>query len=668
MRHTITVKFIAILLAALCLVTVAGSAIGIALLTHLNQYAMDFETWYAQTLEEQADRVADCVAERYAAEQLSNCTEDMLEHTWVFHETDAVLSQWMGLYEERWTYQIADIEGTVLEAGKTVLPARELSYTEEVTAQYPVFTDQKPEQWDLTYEQDGYPRYLQYETGPVYTVTVYMMMDAMENYNGLPIGFLELFFGMRYGFIVLLIVGLLLFAVCAVYLCCAAGKTARDSEARPGGLNRMPLDLYLAVAGIACILLVMLAFYIVTDWFYENGAFNLGVLGLAAIVLTVAAVIGIGFFFAVAAQFKMPRFYWWHNSVIGWCLDKVWKGIRFVVRLVLRLVNMLPVIWKYLLIGGAMVLIPLIFLFSAYVGRDFGLFFLFLSVLADVGIVGYGAYAYGTLLRGAERMTRGNLNTKISTKYLIGSYKACARHLNALADVATVAAQNQLKSERMKTELITNVSHDIKTPLTSIINYVDLLGKPHTEQEGDQYLEVLGRQSQRLKKLIEDLMEMSKATTGNMTVEIGKLDAAEAVNQALGEFADKLAAAQLQPVFRQAAEQAWIAADGRLTWRVLSNLLSNIVKYALPGTRVYIDLMQLDDCVTISLKNISREELNVSADELTERFVRGDVARNTEGSGLGLNIAKSLMDLQKGQLQLLVDGDLFKVTLVFPLA
>ena len=666
MRHTITVKFIAILLAALSLVTVAGSAIGIALLTELGQYTMDFETWYVQKLDEQADRMADLIAERYATGQLSNCTEDMLEHTWVFLESDAVLSQWMGLYAERWTYQIADMEGTVLETGETAIPAREMRYTEEVAVQYPVVTDQKSEEWDIILDKDGNTQYLRYETSPVYAVTVYMMVDAMESYNGLPVGFLELFFGMRYGFIVLLIVGLLLFAVCAVYLCCAAGKTARESEVRPGGLNRMPLDLYLAVAGAACTLLVMLAFYIVTDWFYENGAYNLGVLGLAAIVMTVAAVIGIGFFFAVAAQFKMNQFYWWHNSVIGWCLDKVWKGIRFVVRLVLRLVNMLPLIWKYLLIGGAMVLIPLMFLFFLCVGREFWIIFLFLAVLANVGVVCYGAFAYGTLLRGAERMARGNLNTKISTKYLIGSYKSCARHLNALADVATVAAQNQLKSERMKTELITNVSHDIKTPLTSIINYVDLLGKPHTEQEEAQYLEVLGRQSQRLKKLIEDLMEMSKATTGNMTVEIGRLDAAEAVNQALGEFADKLEAAQLQPVFRQTSEVAWIAADGRLTWRVLSNLLSNIVKYALPGTRVYIDLIKLDDCVTVSLKNISREELNVSADELTERFVRGDVARNTEGSGLGLNIAKSLMELQKGQLQLLVDGDLFKVILVFP--
>ena len=229
-----------------------------------------------------------------------------------------------------------------------------------------------------------------------------------------------------------------------------------------------------------------------------------------------------------------------------------------------------------------------------------------------------------------------------------------------------VAAQKQLKSERMKTELITNVSHDIKTPLTSIINYVDLLQKPHTEAEQEQYLEVLSRQSLRLKKLIDDLMEMSKASTGNMTVDIAKLDAVESVNQALGEFADKLDKVQLIPVFRHTEESIPMMADGRLVWRVMSNLLSNAVKYAMPGTRLYIDLMRLEGKVVISIKNISRDELNIDADELMERFVRGDDSRNTEGSGLGLNIAKSLMELQKGQLQLLVDGDLFKVTLIFP--
>lgn len=218
----------------------------------------------------------------------------------------------------------------------------------------------------------------------------------------------------------------------------------------------------------------------------------------------------------------------------------------------------------------------------------------------------------------------------------------------------------------MKTELITNVSHDIKTPLTSIINYVDLLQKPHTPEEEKTYLEVLNRQSQRLKKLIEDLMEMSKASTGNLTADITKLDAVESVNQALGEFADKLEKAQLTPVFRHPEESVAMMADGRLAWRVLSNLLSNTVKYALPR---HAGVYRRDGAGGEG-HHFPEEHLPGRAERgrrrAVERFVRGDDSRNTEGSGLGLNIAKTLMELQKGQLQLLVDGDLFKVTLIFP--
>ena len=316
--------------------------------------------------------------------------------------------------------------------------------------------------------------------------------------------------------------------------------------------------------------------------------------------------------------------------------------------------------WQWLAIGCGIVLV----LFVSIASRMDGM--MLLGLAAGLVAVLYGAYCFGTLRKSTKRMSKGDLDTQVDDKHMVGAFKDFAEDLNGLAGVAVVAAQKQLKSERMKTELITNVSHDIKTPLTSIINYVDLLQKPHTDQEQEQYLEVLARQSLRLKKLIDDLMEMSKASTGNMPVEVTKLDAVESVNQALGEFADKLDKAQIIPVFRHTEESVAMMADGRLVWRVLSNLLSNAVKYAMPGTRLYIDLMVLEGKVVISLKNISRDELNIEADELMERFVRGDDSRNTEGSGLGLNIAKSLMELQKGQLQLLVDGDLFKVTLVFP--
>lgn len=495
---------------------------------------------------------------------------------------------------------------------------------------------------------------------------------------------------------------LLLFAVLAVYLCCAAGRKPGSEEVHAAGFNCIPLDIYLAGGGLIVfgLLMAIVRFAEAADLFSQSiQTVCAGVL-MAGYVMSL---IFVGFCFACAAQFKTPGGYWWRNSVCWRCLDLLVKCVKgcfsgcgwllrklpkaaavfwdFLLMLltplrwlwtqikktcakigksVNRVYSMMPLTWQWLLTGFIMVML----LFAALAGRSEMM--VVLSLCACVAVVLYGAYCFGILLESAKRMGKGDLDTKVDDKYLIGAFKSFAGDLNDLAGVAVVAAQKQLKSERMKTELITNVSHDIKTPLTSIINYVDLLQKPHTPEEEKTYLEVLNRQSQRLKKLIEDLMEMSKASTGNLTADITKLDAVESVNQALGEFADKLEKAQLTPVFRHPEESVAMMADGRLAWRVLSNLLSNTVKYALPGTRVYIDVMALEGKVIISLKNISRDELNVDADKLMERFVRGDDSRNTEGSGLGLNIAKTLMELQKGQLQLLVDGDLFKVTLIFP--
>ena len=231
-----------------------------------------------------------------------------------------------------------------------------------------------------------------------------------------------------------------------------------------------------------------------------------------------------------------------------------------------------------------------------------------------------------------------------------------------------VAVEKQMRSEHLKTDLITNVSHDIKTPLTSIINYVDLLQKEHTPEEEEKYLEVLSRQSNRLKKLTEDLIEASKASTGNISMELTSIDVKEILEQSLAEYKEKFDANGLEIITDIKDEDIKVRADGNLLWRILNNLYSNINKYALANTRVYIDVSKEDGNALISLKNISREQLNISADELMERFVRGDSSRHTEGSGLGLNIASSLAEIQKGSLKLSVDGDVFKTELRMPLA
>ena len=555
------------------------------------------------------------------------------------------------------------------------------------------------EYWDDDAQQSMVVEY-RYAKLPAYTMELTLAPGAYRYDSGYAL--LEQVWGYRNSLLFIMGACLLLFAVLAVYLCCAAGRKPGREEVQAAGFNCIPLDIYLAGGG----LIIFGLFMVIVQFNDAAGLFTQNIQTLCAGMLMAGyamSLIFVSFCFACAAQFKTPGGYWWRNSVCwrclnllvkcvkgcfsgcGWLLRKLpvafaalgrfllvllsplrwlWRQVKKtctkIGKSINRVYSMMPLTWQWLLTGFIMVML----LFAAFAGRSEMM--VVLSLCACVAVVLYGAYCFGILLESAKRMGKGDLDTKVDDKYLIGAFRSFAGDLNDLAGVAVVAAQKQLKSERMKTELITNVSHDIKTPLTSIINYVDLLQKPHTPEEEKTYLEVLNRQSQRLKKLIEDLMEMSKASTGNLTADITKLDAVESVNQALGEFADKLEKAQLTPVFRHPEESVAMMADGRLAWRVLSNLLSNTVKYALPGTRVYIDVMALEGKVIISLKNISRDELNVDADELMERFVRGDDSRNTEGSGLGLNIAKTLMELQKGQLQLLVDGDLFKVTLIFP--
>lgn len=247
-------------------------------------------------------------------------------------------------------------------------------------------------------------------------------------------------------------------------------------------------------------------------------------------------------------------------------------------------------------------------------------------------------------------------------------FKSHAENLNSIGDGLSKEVAQRMKSERLKTELITNVSHDIKTPLTSIINYVDLLQKAATDEERNEYLAVLDRQSHRLKKLTEDLVEASKASTGNMSVSLAPTNTQEIINQSFGEYSAKLEAGRLNTVINTPEPAPVVMADGRLLWRVIDNLFNNVVKYALPETRVYVDVRVEGSEAVISMKNISRAALNVSADELMERFVRGDASRSTEGSGLGLNIAKSLTELQHGEFSISTDGDLFKAEIRLPLA
>ena len=266
-----------------------------------------------------------------------------------------------------------------------------------------------------------------------------------------------------------------------------------------------------------------------------------------------------------------------------------------------------------------------------------------------------------------EKIYKGDTNIKLDEALYTGILKELAIYINDIAGGFSNAIQESLKSERLKTELITNVSHDIKTPLTSIINYVDLLKQENIQnKKAKEYIEVLDNKSQRLKKLIEDLVEASKASSGNIKINKEVLNVKELLNQVTGEFKDKFNGRGLNIISKLPEETIYIKADSRYLYRVLENTYSNVAKYAEENTRVYIDcIVEEENTVAIYIKNISKDELNISADELIQRFVRGDKSRNTEGSGLGLSIAKSLTELQDGIFNIYLDGDLFKVAIKF---
>ncbi len=268
---------------------------------------------------------------------------------------------------------------------------------------------------------------------------------------------------------------------------------------------------------------------------------------------------------------------------------------------------------------------------------------------------------------GIMKMSGGDTSYKIDSTGFSEDAARVSNALNTLGDGLNTALQERVKSERLKADLITNVSHDIKTPLTSIINYVDLLKREQIQDEKIQgYLNVLDQKSQRLKTLTEDLVEASKASSGNIKLEISDIDLVELIHQSNGEFEERFARRNLELVSSLPAESILIAADGRRMWRVIENLYNNAFKYAMENSRVYVDVETEDGLVCFTMKNVSASPLNIHADELTERFVRGDVARTTEGSGLGLSIAKSLTELQGGKFQIYIDGDLFKVQVTFP--
>lgn len=438
-----------------------------------------------------------------------------------------------------------------------------------------------------------------------------------------------------------------------IYLLCAAGRKKGHAEPVVGGLHKVPFDLL--SAGV----LPLAALSIAITW-------NFGYTTLET---------GIGFTLGLTLFYSLFLFYVMsftlrckvHNLWSGLLVYRVYRWVKSRCLLVYHNLNFL---WKSIVVVSGFALLTILvgtFCILVYDASIVILFWLYMIIasLALLALAIVFQLQYRRIQEGIQRIGDGDPKAQIDVNGLYGDMRRQAMSLNQIQASVQAAVEKQLKSERLKTELITNVSHDIKTPLTSIVNYVDLLKKQDVQDEtAKEYIEVLDRQAARLKKLIEDLLEASKASTGNIAVSLMPLDEAELVKQVAGEYSDRLKEKGLELVLNLPEQEMPVLADGQLLWRVFDNLLNNALKYSQPGTRVYLDLQAEEGKMVATLRNISAYALHISGEELMERFVRGDSSRHTEGSGLGLSIARSLMDLMKGSFSIAIDGDLFKAQVI----
>ncbi len=486
------------------------------------------------------------------------------------------------------------------------------------------------------------------------TVSIYLKTEPVKrDLYAVTLALTAWLFAHRTGGIIFCLCGLILSFSLTVFLCCVTARRAEDPKMPVCCLySRLPTELSALLIGTAGWLLALM----VNE--ASDSRFFLLVFLPAAVVAACALLLL--FVLDIAVRVKTHTF--WRNTLI----HRIGRLLSRLCSALAHGLAALPLIPKT---AGALFLLVLLELIGLVLLIDRPQALLWVWALEKFLLIPLTLWFFSGLRRIREGITclaDGKLSTHLPTKGLTGDIKAAADDLNRIDEGLQRAVEDRLKSERLRTELITNVSHDIKTPLTSIVSYVDLIKKEEPENEQIRsYIDVLDRQSTRLKKLIEDLIEASKASTGNLTVELSACDLNTMLAQAVGEYAERFDAAGLTPILHLPEETVTVSADSRHLWRIFENLMNNICKYALPGTRVYLDLLKNGNQAICIFRNISRSELTVSPDELTERFVRGDSSRNTEGSGLGLSIAASLATLQKGRLDITTDGDLFKAILTF---
>lgn len=454
-----------------------------------------------------------------------------------------------------------------------------------------------------------------------------------------------------------------------IFLMCSAGHH-RNKEGITGGvLYFFSFDVVTFVFGVvACVwfmLMVELA----------HGGFSFVEAIILLAILVVEVVWCTIYCMDLAVELKIGTIF--KHTLIYVILRQCGKGVKALWRGFLTLMRGLPLVTGAIIayIGFSIVQFIVLAFFCELWYMDWEVLVLcFLEKIILLPIVLYFALVCKKLQQGSEALAEGNLLYKLDTTKMLFGFKEHGDNLNRIGEGIAVAVDERMKSEHLKTELITNVSHDLKTPLTSIINYADLIGtavNSGVDGENDrtqltEYSEVLLRQSKRLKKLLEDLVEASKATTGNLEVKLETCEISVILSQAVGEYMQRFSEKELILLVRQPEEPVYIQADGRHLWRVFDNLLNNVCKYAQESTRVYLTVEPKGEAVEIVFRNMSKYQLEVSAEELQERFVRGDKSRHMEGNGLGLSIAGSLVELQGGAMEIVTDGDLFKVILRFP--
>lgn len=459
----------------------------------------------------------------------------------------------------------------------------------------------------------------------------------------------------RYWIILVSVACAVLSLLLIVFLCVSAGRTA-SGELKLSLINRIPLDIFWGMCSVFAIVFLLLLHEL-----SDSNKYEWFTVAMFVMISTFCSILASAAIVTLAARIKSGG--WYKNTVIYRILVllkkfflMIWRGIKFLLANV-------PLFWQAL----AIFLVFRAAEFICFVSSEefYAMFWLFEGALLVAGLI-YMVMVLRKLQKAAKEMAEGNLDYRAELSHMPHTLREHGENLNNIGEGLKTALAEKIKSEHMKAELITNVSHDIKTPLTSIVNYVDLLKKEGLESENAQeYLEVLERQSGKLKKLTEDLIEASKATAGCISVNAEEMDINVLLSQACGEYEDKLAARGLIPVMTLTEANPIIYADGGLVWRVFDNLFNNICKYSQEGTRVYLKTEVKEEKVHITFSNISAAQLDISSDELMERFVRGDASRNTEGSGLGLSIARSLTELQNGSFDIKIDGDLFKVEMIF---